>query len=91
MTGSLAILTGANGGVGRACVNRFAAAGWSVLLVDIDSTVTETAKSVAAAPGQVIAGVTADITQEQGVEKVVAAAKATGVAPRFLGLVAGVV
>ena len=90
MTGSLAILTGANGGVGRACASKFAAAGWSVLLVDIDAGVAETAKAIAAAPGQVISGVVADITQESGVENVVAAAKTTGVPVRFLGLVAGV-
>jgi 3-oxoacyl-[acyl-carrier protein] reductase len=90
MNGSLAILTGANGGVGRACVKTFAAKGWSLVLVDIDASVVETAKQVATAPGQIVVGVAADITREADVDKVVAAVKATGVPPRFLGLVAGV-
>jgi NAD(P)-dependent dehydrogenase (short-subunit alcohol dehydrogenase family) len=90
MSARLAILTGANGGVGRACAKKFADEGWSLVLVDIDASVVETAKQIAAAPGQVIVGIAADITQEAEVEKVVAAVKATGVAPRFLGLVAGV-
>ena len=90
MTGSLAILTGANGGVGQAAARKFVAEGWSVLLVDIDSRVAETAASIAAAPGQRIVSVAADITTEAGANTVAEAVKASGVAPRFLGLVAGV-
>jgi 3-oxoacyl-[acyl-carrier protein] reductase len=90
MTQSLAIISGANGGVGQACARKFASQGWSLVLVDIDARVADAAKQVAAPQGGQIIGVVADITQDSGVAKVVAAVEATGIPPRFLGLVAGV-
>ncbi len=90
MSESLAIITGANGGIGQACVKKFASQGWSVVLADSDSRVTDTAKQIAAVPGQRIIGVTADITQDSGVARVVAAVEDAVIPLRFLGLVAGV-
>ena len=90
MTQSLAILTGANGGVGQACIKQFAEAGWSMVLVDIDGRVAEVARRIVASPGQHVIGFAADITTESGVAQVAAAVKASGIPPRFLGLIAGV-
>jgi NAD(P)-dependent dehydrogenase (short-subunit alcohol dehydrogenase family) len=90
MTTSLGIITGATGGVGQACVNKFAAEGWSLVLVDIDSRVEDAAQQIAVAAGQRVIGVAADITKEAEIGKISAAVAGVDMPLRFLGLVAGV-
>ena len=90
MTAKLGVITGASGGIGRACAKKFAAEGWFLLLVDLNDAVQGVPKEIAARPGATITAVTADITLEHDVERVRAAAAATRLPVRFLGLVAGI-
>src|SRR5262245_22818155 len=89
MSGSLGIITGAAGGIGRATAERFAAGGWSLVLVDVDESVSAVARGLIAAPGQSIVGVVADITGAKGLAGVDAGVRALGRPLRFLGLIAG--
>jgi len=71
LTGKVAIVTGAVGGIGSAAVTRLAASGARVVLVDLDG---DRASSAAAGlPGEAI-GVGADVATEAGVDAYMAAA-----------------
>jgi NAD(P)-dependent dehydrogenase (short-subunit alcohol dehydrogenase family) len=89
MNANLGIVTGAAGGIGDATAQRFAAEGWSLILVDVDERVHDVARSMAPQAGQAFAGVVADITVDKGVAAVAAAVAATERPLRFLGLIAG--
>jgi len=82
------IITGAAGGIGRATTERFAADGWSLVLVDVDDGVTKYAEELRGR-GVKAVGLVADVTTEAGCAKVAEAAKTVEGAVRFLGLVAG--
>lgn len=86
----LALLTGAAGAVGRATAAHFAERGWSVLLCDRVSEVEPLAEKLAADSGRPCFGVTADLTTDEGVAAVIAAAAATGIPLGFLGLIAAI-
>jgi len=89
MSDNLGIITGAAGGIGRATAERFAAEGWSLVLVDQDESVSAVARGLTAAAGQSIVGVVADITSAKGIAGVDAGVRALGRPLRFLGLIAG--
>lgn len=91
MERSLGIITGGAGGIGRATAQRFAAEGWSLLLVDIDDRVGAVADELAREDGQTMGGLVADVTSEEGCAAVYAAAKDMGLPVRFLGLIAGTI
>ena len=88
MRDSLGIITGAAGGVGAACAERFAAEGWSLVLVDVDKRVKDVARTVGNRFKQSVVGVVANVADGEGVAHVDVAVKATGLPLRFLGLVA---
>jgi NAD(P)-dependent dehydrogenase (short-subunit alcohol dehydrogenase family) len=87
--GTLGVITGAAAGIGRATAERFAAEGWSLVLVDIDERVNSLAKGLPAIRGQSIVGVVADVTERSSITAIQAAAESVGQPLRFLGLVAG--
>jgi NAD(P)-dependent dehydrogenase (short-subunit alcohol dehydrogenase family) len=89
MSQNLGIITGAAGGIGRATAERFAAEGWSLVLVDVDESVSAVARGLTPAAGGSIVGVVADITGQKGIAGVDAAFRALGMPLRFLGLIAG--
>ncbi len=73
-----AIVTGGGGGIGRGIAERFAAEGATVTIAEIDEgRAAETAASIRAAGGTV-EPVVADVREAADVERVVAAALATG-------------
>lgn len=90
MSASLAIITGAVGGIGRACAEKFAAKGWALLLTDVSAAVQDVAADLAGRNAQPIMAVAADITQEKEVARISDKVKESGLPLRFLGLVAGV-
>lgn len=67
-----ALVTGATGGIGSAIVTRLCAEGWRVALSDLD----EERVSAAAASFEGAVGIAADVSDEGGVEAMVAAAAA---------------
>lgn len=71
--GRVAVVTGGAKGIGRGIVERFAAEGASVVLVDVDE---RTAREVAAPLGDRVLFVRADVTQEADLERACAAARA---------------
>ena len=89
MNGNLGIVTGAAGGIGRATAEKFAAEGWSLVLVDIDERVKEVSRGLTMRAGQSAVSVVADVTGDKGIAAVDAAVKASGLPLRFLGLIAG--
>jgi NAD(P)-dependent dehydrogenase (short-subunit alcohol dehydrogenase family) len=76
LEGKVAIVTGAGSGIGRASAIRFAAEGAKLVIADKSETVHETAKTISAAGGQVLA-MQIDAGVESDVAKVVAAAVST--------------
>jgi NAD(P)-dependent dehydrogenase (short-subunit alcohol dehydrogenase family) len=82
------VITGAAGGIGRATAERFAKAGWSLVLVDVDDGVKRFADELASGGGTAVS-VVADITTEAGVAKVGEAQRSVDGPLRFLGLIAG--
>lgn len=72
--GRVAVVTGGAKGIGRGIVERFAAEGASVVLVDIDES---TARQVAAPLGDRVLFVRADVTQEAELEATCAAARSS--------------
>ena len=73
-TGSVAVVTGAARGVGRAITHAFVAAGARVVAADRDADgLAETCRDL----GDAAIAVTADITTAAGAEQIVAAAPST--------------
>ena len=76
--GSVAVITGAGSGIGRALATTFAAAGASVVAGDLsEAGVAETVSAIRAS-GDVAVGVTADVSTTSGVEVLVDAARTFG-------------
>jgi NAD(P)-dependent dehydrogenase (short-subunit alcohol dehydrogenase family) len=71
--GSVAVVTGAGGGLGRASAERLAAEGASVVVIDVNG---DTAEQVAAAIGNKSIAVQADISSETDVQRYIDAALA---------------
>lgn len=69
--GKVAVVTGGAKGIGRGIVERFAAEGAKVVLVDVDE---QTARAVAAPLGDSVLFVRADVTSEADLEAAVRAA-----------------
>jgi 3-oxoacyl-[acyl-carrier protein] reductase len=85
-----AVITGAARGIGAAIAERFAAAGWDALLVDLNPEVRATAARIDAdAPGTVAAAV-ADVTAADGREAVATALAELPGEPRALVNNAGI-
>jgi NAD(P)-dependent dehydrogenase (short-subunit alcohol dehydrogenase family) len=76
LDGKVAIITGAGSGIGRASAIRFAAEGAKLVIADKSDSVHDTAKTISAAGGQVLA-MQIDAGVEGDVAKVVAAAVST--------------
>jgi NAD(P)-dependent dehydrogenase (short-subunit alcohol dehydrogenase family) len=89
MSGRVAILTGAAGGIGRATAERFAREGWSLVLVDIADTVAAVAAEIDAAAAGRVVGVAADITRAEALDPIAAALHEIGSPLKALGLIAG--
>jgi NAD(P)-dependent dehydrogenase (short-subunit alcohol dehydrogenase family) len=64
-TGKAALVTGAGGGIGRAAAERFAAAGASVVCVDIDLSAAEATAQRLRDTGARAIGLRADVSDEQ--------------------------
>lgn len=67
-TGSVAIVTGAGGGVGLATVGALAAAGFDVVCVDIDAAAAERAAASVCEGGRRAEQVVVDVSTEEGAE-----------------------
>jgi len=77
LEGKVVIVTGAVGGIGRAIANRCAADGARVVVADLENTpLAETASAVASAHGTEASGIAVDVTSEESVERLIAAAVA---------------
>ncbi|WP_161569958.1 SDR family NAD(P)-dependent oxidoreductase [Salinigranum halophilum] len=75
LQGDVAVVTGAGRNIGRAIAERFGEEGGRVVVVDIDSeSAAETAETIADNGGEAIA-VTADIADEDDVERIVTEAE----------------
>jgi NAD(P)-dependent dehydrogenase (short-subunit alcohol dehydrogenase family) len=74
LEGSVAIVTGAAGGIGRWLAGGLGAAGASVLLTDVEGSGLEELEAALAAAGIDAAGVTADLTDEEAPDVIVGAA-----------------
>jgi len=73
LTGKVAVVTGAASGIGRGGAEKFAAAGASVVVADVNADgAAETVSIIEAAGGAAVA-VTCDVTDETQVEQMVAA------------------
>ena len=66
LTGKVAVVTGAGGGIGAASAKRLAAAGAKVALLDVDES---DLKKVAADIGQDALVITADVSQEEDMKR----------------------
>lgn len=67
LQGKVAAVTGAGRGIGRGIAERFLAEGASVVLVDRDPEIADTAAEVARGAGTHAVGVTCDVTDEASV------------------------
>lgn len=72
LTGKVAVVTGAVGGLGRATAHRLAQEGVTVVAVDLDESAVR--KAADDLPGPAI-GVAADVSTEQGVDRYMAEAE----------------
>lgn len=68
MDGRVAVVTGGASGIGRACVERFAADGTSVVIVDLDDAAAE---GLASTIGHTALALSADVTDEAQVAGIV--------------------
>lgn len=76
--GSVAVVTGAGSGIGRALAVAFAAAGASVVAGDVDEHGVSTTVDLVAAAGGSAVGVTTDVSTTDGVLALVGAARQFG-------------
>jgi NAD(P)-dependent dehydrogenase (short-subunit alcohol dehydrogenase family) len=74
VTNAVAVVTGAGAGIGRGIALRLAAAGGRVVVVDVDDAAAEAAVKEAGAAGGTAVAVQADVTAEDDLHAVVAAA-----------------
>jgi short-subunit dehydrogenase len=85
----LAVVTGASTGIGRELARQFAAHGFDLVIAANDSKLVPAADDLAAS-GSDVQSVLADLSTEQGVEKLLAAVAADGRPVDALALNAGV-
>jgi NAD(P)-dependent dehydrogenase (short-subunit alcohol dehydrogenase family) len=72
--GKVAVVTGAASGIGRAMVDRFAAAGMQVVLADIEAEALEKAEAEVQSTGAETLAVVTDVSQRASVDALAAAA-----------------
>lgn len=77
MRGSVAIVTGAAAGIGRAIAETFASSGAAVVVSDLDGKAAEEVAGAIAYGGGRAIGIACDVTKEDRLEAVVAAAVET--------------
>ena len=68
LANNIVVVTGGASGIGRAIAELFAAEGASVAIWDVSDTVVATASEIAAASGQRVIGLRADITSTESLE-----------------------
>ena len=73
VTGKVAVVTGAASGIGRALVDRFAAAGMKVVLADVEAEALERASAEVAASGAETLAVRTDVSRRADVDALAAA------------------
>jgi NAD(P)-dependent dehydrogenase (short-subunit alcohol dehydrogenase family) len=71
--GKVAVVTGAASGIGRAMVDRFAAAGMRVVLADIEAEALEKAEAEVRSTGAETLSVVTDVSQRSSVDELAAA------------------
>ena len=76
-TGQVALVTGASAGMGLAAARAFADAGASTVLVDIDETAVHAAAEELTSQGRAVLALTADVSDETQVAKIIATTMAT--------------
>ncbi len=76
LTGKVALVTGAGSGFGAACAKRLAEAGASLMLVDVGIDGLQRTQSALVANGYTADFCTADITDENAVDRAIAQAEA---------------
>jgi NAD(P)-dependent dehydrogenase (short-subunit alcohol dehydrogenase family) len=69
LAGKTAVITGAASGIGRACANRFAAAGMNVVLSDIEAPRLDEAVAEVAAHGTSVVGQITDVADGDSVDE----------------------
>jgi NAD(P)-dependent dehydrogenase (short-subunit alcohol dehydrogenase family) len=74
LTGRVAVITGGAGGIGKALAGRFAAEGMKLVLADVEATVLDATVAELAGRGADVIGVPTDVTSEESVEALAAAA-----------------
>jgi 3-oxoacyl-[acyl-carrier protein] reductase len=83
------VVTGAGGGIGRVICQRLAAAGWSIVAVDVADRLGETVADLESS-GRAVLGVQADLTAEHGLDAALAAVDLTKVPLRVIVNNAGI-
>ena len=75
LEGKVAVVTGAASGIGRALVDRFAAAGMRVVLADVEAEALEKAEAEVQSTGAETLAVVTDVSQRSSVDALAAAVK----------------